>query len=89
MPPAPTEPPEGRMTLGRTAGALAIAATIAFLLDPGLPARWARDAVLPEGITLALIDAADAWEAQATALGLDTVRRWGDAAVGALRPEPF
>jgi hypothetical protein len=74
-------PPEARRTLASTAAALGLAAAVALAFNPGVPLALAYDAVLPEGVTLALIRAGEAVETAGQAAGLD---RPGAAVRGAM-----
>jgi hypothetical protein len=73
-------PPPARRTVAATAGALLLAAALALAVNPGVPLALAYDAVLPEGVTLALIRAGMAVEAAGMAAGLDRPALWAEAA---------
>jgi hypothetical protein len=73
-------PPPARRTVAATAGALLLAAAVALAANPGVPLALAYDAVLPEGVTLALIRAGLAVEAAGAAVGLDRPAVWAAAA---------
>lgn len=69
------------LSLPRTVATTVLAAATALALTPEAPLGWARDAPLPEGMTLAAIAAAERFAAVATAWGFDAPSRaLGDVA---------
>ncbi|MEL6235872.1 MAG: hypothetical protein AAFR46_15860 [Pseudomonadota bacterium] len=81
----PQDPPGRGVPVARVGIALALALGVALALNPDLPLNWAYDMELPETLSLALIDAAEAYRGAAQRAGLDALNAWAETAIEGLR----
>ncbi|MEM9197848.1 MAG: hypothetical protein AAGD12_08350 [Pseudomonadota bacterium] len=84
-PPDPQDPPGRGVPVARVGIALALALGVALALNPDLPLNWAYDTELPETVSLALIDWAEAYRGWAQNVGLDALNAWAEATIEELR----